>query len=299
MARTSDPHSATAQFFINAADNEFLNFKSRAPQGWGYAVFGRVVAGNDVVDAIEKVQTGRKGGHDDVPLEDVTIHRAPPSSPDGRRAGRSPWRQRRPAARDVRRAADWRAIDFISDLHLAEDDAAHLRGLGAHLRRHRRRRRAHPRRPVRGLGRRRRARRGLRGALRRGAAPRPPRGAWSASWPATAISCVGADDARGLRRRAPRRPDRRSCAFGDARAADARRCAVPRRRAYQQFRARRARPGLAARFPAPGPCAERRAHRRAAARRERAAQGAQSRRLGRRRRASRGRLAAGGRRRRR
>ena len=76
MARTSDPHSATAQFFINAADNAFLDFKSESPQGWGYAVFGRVVEGNDVVDAIEGVQTGRKGGHDDVPLEDVKIERA-------------------------------------------------------------------------------------------------------------------------------------------------------------------------------------------------------------------------------
>jgi len=76
MARTSDPHSATAQFFINVADNAFLDHKSPTSQGWGYAVFGRVVAGNDVVDAIEKVQTGRKSGHDDVPLEDVTILRA-------------------------------------------------------------------------------------------------------------------------------------------------------------------------------------------------------------------------------
>jgi len=76
MARTSDPHSATAQFFINAADNEFLNFKSETPQGWGYAVFGRVVSGQDVVDAIEKVRTGNRGGHGDVPLDDVTITRA-------------------------------------------------------------------------------------------------------------------------------------------------------------------------------------------------------------------------------
>ena len=76
MARTSAPHSATAQFFINAADNEFLNFKSETPQGWGYAVFGRVVSGQDVVDAIEKVRTGNRGGHSDVPLEDVTITRA-------------------------------------------------------------------------------------------------------------------------------------------------------------------------------------------------------------------------------
>ena len=76
MARTSAPHSATAQFFINVADNGFLNHTSESPQGWGYAVFGRVVEGTEVVDAIERVQTGRKGGHDDVPLEDVTIERA-------------------------------------------------------------------------------------------------------------------------------------------------------------------------------------------------------------------------------
>ncbi len=75
MARTSAPHSATAQFFINVSDNSFLDFKSESPQGWGYAVFGRVVAGMDIVDAIERVGTGRKGGHDDVPLEDVVIQR--------------------------------------------------------------------------------------------------------------------------------------------------------------------------------------------------------------------------------
>jgi peptidyl-prolyl cis-trans isomerase B (cyclophilin B) len=76
MARTSEPHSATAQFFINAADNEFLNFKSETAQGWGYAVFGRVVSGQDVVDQIERVRTGNRGGHADVPLDDVTITRA-------------------------------------------------------------------------------------------------------------------------------------------------------------------------------------------------------------------------------
>ncbi len=76
MARTSDPHSATAQFFINTTDNGFLDFKSESAQGWGYAVFGKVVAGTEVVDAIEKVKTGRKGFHDDVPLEDVLITRA-------------------------------------------------------------------------------------------------------------------------------------------------------------------------------------------------------------------------------
>lgn len=67
MARTSAPHSASAQFFINATNNDFLNFKSESPQGWGYAVFGKVVAGTEVVDQIEKVKTGRKGFHDDVP----------------------------------------------------------------------------------------------------------------------------------------------------------------------------------------------------------------------------------------
>ena len=76
MARTSDPHSATAQFFINAGDNEFLNFKSETASGWGYAVFGKVVAGSEVVDTVERVKTGRKGGHDDVPLDDVVIEKA-------------------------------------------------------------------------------------------------------------------------------------------------------------------------------------------------------------------------------
>jgi len=73
MARTSAPHSATAQFFINTTDNGFLNFKSESPQGWGYAVFGKVVSGQDVVDTIEKVTTGNRGGHGDVPAEDVVI----------------------------------------------------------------------------------------------------------------------------------------------------------------------------------------------------------------------------------
>lgn len=76
MARTSAPHSASAQFFINTVDNDFLNFRSETPQGWGYAVFGRVVSGTEVVDKIEGVTTGRKGTHDDVPLEDVTIVKA-------------------------------------------------------------------------------------------------------------------------------------------------------------------------------------------------------------------------------
>lgn len=73
MARTSDPHSATAQFFINVSDNAFLDFKSPTPQGWGYAVFGKVTDGMDIVRSIEKVQTGNKAGHSDVPLTDVII----------------------------------------------------------------------------------------------------------------------------------------------------------------------------------------------------------------------------------
>jgi peptidyl-prolyl cis-trans isomerase B (cyclophilin B) len=75
MARTSNPHSATAQFFINAADNAFLDFKSESADGWGYAVFGQVAAGNDVVDAIEKSPTGSRSGHSDVPVDDVVIQR--------------------------------------------------------------------------------------------------------------------------------------------------------------------------------------------------------------------------------
>lgn len=73
MARTMDPHSATAQFFINVKDNDFLNHSSPTPQGWGYAVFGKVVAGTEVVDAIKGVATGSAGGHQDVPREDVVI----------------------------------------------------------------------------------------------------------------------------------------------------------------------------------------------------------------------------------
>jgi len=76
MARTSAPHSATAQFFINVADNGFLNHTAPSAQGWGYAVFGKVTGGTDVVDRIKAVKTGRKGFHDDVPLEDVVIEKA-------------------------------------------------------------------------------------------------------------------------------------------------------------------------------------------------------------------------------
>jgi peptidyl-prolyl cis-trans isomerase B (cyclophilin B) len=76
MARTNAPHSASSQFFINTKDNDFLNFTSESPSGWGYAVFGRVVAGTDVVDAMEVVKTGRKGFHDDVPLEALSIIKA-------------------------------------------------------------------------------------------------------------------------------------------------------------------------------------------------------------------------------
>ena len=76
MARTSAPHSASAQFFINGTDNDFLNFKSESAQGWGYAVFGKVVKGEDVVEAIKKVRTTRKGFHDDVPFDAVVIDKA-------------------------------------------------------------------------------------------------------------------------------------------------------------------------------------------------------------------------------
>ncbi len=75
MARTPDPHSATAQFFINIANNSFLNFTAATPQGFGYCVFGKVVEGQDVVDKIKKVKTGNRAGHQDVPSEDVIIER--------------------------------------------------------------------------------------------------------------------------------------------------------------------------------------------------------------------------------
>ena len=76
MARTGDPHSATAQFFINVANNDFLNHSAPTPQGWGYCVFGRVTEGTEVVDAMKAVKTGRAGGHQDVPAEDIVIERA-------------------------------------------------------------------------------------------------------------------------------------------------------------------------------------------------------------------------------
>ncbi|MDR5902003.1 MULTISPECIES: peptidylprolyl isomerase [Halomonas] len=76
MARTQDPHSATAQFFINVADNTFLNHSGKSIQGWGYCVFGRVVDGMDVVEKIKSVETTRRGMHADVPAEDVVIKKA-------------------------------------------------------------------------------------------------------------------------------------------------------------------------------------------------------------------------------
>ena len=76
MARTSDPHSASAQFFINVADNAFLDHTAPNPQGWGYCVFGKVTAGTEVVDKIKGVKTGSKGMHQDVPVEDVIIQKA-------------------------------------------------------------------------------------------------------------------------------------------------------------------------------------------------------------------------------
>jgi peptidyl-prolyl cis-trans isomerase B (cyclophilin B) len=76
MARTPDPHSASAQFFVNVVDNSFLDFKSATPQGYGYCVFAHVVEGQDVVDRIRKVTTGTRGMHSDVPVEDVIIKSA-------------------------------------------------------------------------------------------------------------------------------------------------------------------------------------------------------------------------------
>lgn len=76
MARTSAPHSATAQFFINIADNDFLNHSAPTPSGWGYAVFGKVIEGTEVVDRIASSPTGRRGFHDDVPEQDVVIEKA-------------------------------------------------------------------------------------------------------------------------------------------------------------------------------------------------------------------------------
>jgi peptidyl-prolyl cis-trans isomerase B (cyclophilin B) len=76
MARTPDPHSATAQFFINVADNNFLDYSEPSPQGYGYCVFGRVTEGSEVVDSIRKVKTGSRAGHQDVPVDNVVIERA-------------------------------------------------------------------------------------------------------------------------------------------------------------------------------------------------------------------------------
>jgi len=76
MARTSEPHSATAQFFVNVADNDFLDYKGPSPQGWGYCVFGRVTAGLDVVDKIKGVATANSGSHQNVPRDDVVLARA-------------------------------------------------------------------------------------------------------------------------------------------------------------------------------------------------------------------------------
>jgi peptidyl-prolyl cis-trans isomerase B (cyclophilin B) len=76
MARTPNPHSATSQFFINVANNTFLNYSNPSPQGYGYCVFGKVVEGQDVVDRIKKVKTGNRAGHQDVPVDNVIIERA-------------------------------------------------------------------------------------------------------------------------------------------------------------------------------------------------------------------------------
>ena len=76
MARTSEPHSATSQFFINVADNDFLNFTAPNARGYGYCVFGKVVQGTELLDEMRKVGTGRRGGHENVPVDDIVIERA-------------------------------------------------------------------------------------------------------------------------------------------------------------------------------------------------------------------------------
>jgi peptidyl-prolyl cis-trans isomerase B (cyclophilin B) len=76
MARTSEPHSASSQFFINVKDNDFLNHTTPSSQGWGYCVFGKVVEGQDIVDRVKRVKTGKRGAHADVPVEDVVIEKA-------------------------------------------------------------------------------------------------------------------------------------------------------------------------------------------------------------------------------
>ena len=83
MARTNDPHSATSQFFINLKDNQFLDHTEESPQGWGYAVFGQVTDGMDVVEAIAAVQTGNAGGHQDVPVEDIVVEKVTITDQEG------------------------------------------------------------------------------------------------------------------------------------------------------------------------------------------------------------------------
>ncbi|MBT7670888.1 MAG: peptidyl-prolyl cis-trans isomerase [Proteobacteria bacterium] len=83
MARTNAPHSATSQFFINLKDNQFLDHSEKSPQGWGYAVFGQVTDGMDVVEAIAAVQTGNAGGHQDVPVEDIVVEKVTITDQEG------------------------------------------------------------------------------------------------------------------------------------------------------------------------------------------------------------------------
>ncbi len=84
MARTSDPHSASTQFFINVADNNFLNFKAKTTDGWGYCVFGKVIAGMDIVDKIKLVSTTRRAGHQDVPVNNVIIEKVTENAQEGK-----------------------------------------------------------------------------------------------------------------------------------------------------------------------------------------------------------------------
>ena len=275
MARTSAPHSATAQFFINTTDNGFLNFKAETQQGWGYAVFGKVVGRH------RRGRRDREG--QDRP------QRRPRRRAAGRRGDRARRRARlRPAdSRDAARPrrcrrfwelvapADWRPIDFITDLHLATTTPRTFDAWAALPAQHAGRRGLHPRRPVRGLGRRRRAARWLRGQLRRGAG----RGGFAQHGRLHGRQprlSGRRRDARGVRRARPARPDRAG-RLRRAAAALARRRAVPGRHRLPAVPRQVRSAGLAARLPRRGRSHERRALARSMRDAQRAAQARQGR----------------------
>ena len=291
MARTSAPHSATAQFFINVADNGFLNHTAPTAQGWGYAVFGKVVGGTDVVDRIKAVKTGRKGFHDDVPHEDVVIEKAVVTSNDAcsARPHARPCRLSRSCVGAAARGA--RSTSFPTCTCRPAEPATFDAWRG-YLRDHAGRRGLHPRRPVRGVGRR---RRGRRARLRGRSAPQ-------------VLRAAGAAPAGVLHARQPRLPGRRRhCAArcgvtllrrpdgaGAARralAAEPRRRAVPGRHRLPAVPRAGAHARMAAGVPGPAAGGAPR-HRARDARAKRGAQAQPGDGLGRRRHRRRARLAA-------